>query len=473
MENAKPVEENSQDQLADLTARATAKYAIKEYEEAAELYSQASTIQAEINGEMSEENADLLFAYGRCLFYVAQKTSTVLGGTAATAQLKGNDKKPAKKRKVNGTAKPAVSTETKQTESTLPPITETSQPADVVPAEDAEPQASKPSTSNKPFFQIEGDAPDWDDSDEDEEEDENGEDEEEEDDFNTAYEILDLSRVLLLRKLESRRSLTDISEEQTADIRSIKVKISDVYDLQAEINLEGEKFPAAATDLRSCLALKEELYESDNALLAECHYKLSLALEAASQVQQRDSDGNPVGDITIDWDVRKEAVEQQAKAIESCRLRVANEKKVLEAFSSEETAKKQKSQEEIDDVEEMIEAMEQRLEELRKPPVSVKAETEKDAQQELMGSVLGQMLGAGTSDKEQQKAKLAEVIAGANDLSGMVKRKKPKAEVTPEAQPALNGNASGKRKIDEVEPEKPSTPDTEPTKKIKISDVID
>lgn len=462
-------EESPQEQLADLTARATAKYAVKEYEEAAELYSQASTIQAELNGEMSEENADLLFAYGRCLFYVAQKTSTVLGGTAASAQLKGSDKKPAKKRKTNGTAKPTTTAAPAETATTLQPITETSEPADVVPAEDVQPEKSKPATSDKPFFQIEGDAPEWDDSDEEEEEEEGeGGDEEEEDDFNTAYEILDLSRVLLLRKLESRKSTPDPSEEHLAELRSIKVKISDVYDLQAEIGLEGEKFSAAATDLRSCLALKEELYDAGNALLAECHYKLSLALEAASQVQQRDQDGNPVGDITVDWAVRNQAVEQQAKAIESCRLRVENERKALEALPSDDSIKRKKSQDEIEDVEDMMQAMEQRLDELKKPPVSVKAETEKDAQQELMGSVLGQMLGAGAGDKDQQKAKLAEVMASANDLSGMVKRKKPKSEPQPEA----NGSANGKRKLDEDEPEKTST-DAGPAKKVRIADVID
>jgi len=461
-------DESQKERLTDLTARAMALYAVKKYEEAAELYSEATEIQAEVNGEMAEENADLLFAYGRCLFHVAQKTSTVLGGTAASAQLKGSDKKPSKKRKANGTIKPESSTTAQEA------VTATSQPADVVPAADVDPEEAKPATSDKPFFHIEGDAPDWGDTDDEEDDvdDAQEEDEEEEDDFNTAFEVLDMSRILYLRTLDGK---------DKSSSRDLRVRISDVYDLQAEISLEGERFDAAVTDLRSCLDLKEGLYEPDSSLLAECHYKLSLALEAASQVQQRDDDGNPVGDITIDWDLRNEAVAQQDKAIQSCKLRVTKETTELDGVPPE---KKQRAREQIEDVQDMINAMAQRLEELKKPPVSVKAEAEKSAQQELMGSVLGQVLGAAG----EQKGKLAEIMAGANDLSGMVKRKKPKpAPANGNAEPAAKpvqppqeapstdsevSKGKGKRKLEDVEAETQN--DTvEPVKKVRIEDVID
>jgi len=465
-------DESQKERLADLTARAMALYAVKKYEEAAELYSEATEIQVNVNGEMAEENADLLFAYGRCLFYVAQKTSTVLGGTAASAQLKGSDKKPSKKRKANGTIKAESSTTATGLSTSLEPITETSKPADVVPTTDVNPEESKQATSDKPFFQIEGDAPDWDDTDDEEDEvdDAQEEDEEEEDDFNTAFEVLDMSRILYLRTLEKK-------DESSS--RELRIRISDIYDLQAEISLEGERFDAAVTDLRSCLHLKEGLYEPDSSLLAECHYKLSLALEAASQVQQRDNDGNPVGEISIDWDLRNEAVAQQERAIQSCKLRVTKETNELDGVPPE---KKQKAQEQIEDVQDMINAMEQRLEELKRPPVSVKAEAEKNAQEELMGSVLGQVLGGG-----EQKEKLAEIMAGANDLSGMVKRKKPRSDANGKAESAGNpvqppqeapvaelevNKGKGKRKIEDVEAETGGRT-VEPVKKVRIEDVID
>lgn len=456
--------ESPEERLTDLTARATALYAIKKYEEAAELYSEATEIQAEVNGEMSEENADLLFSYGRCLFHVAQKTSTVLGGTAASAQLKGSDKKPSRKRKANGAIK-AESSNAKSMNTSLEPVTETTEPADVIPAAAVEDTDVK-AQSDKPFFHIEGDAPDWDDSDEEEEvaEGEEGEEEEEEDDFNTAYEILDMSRILYKRRLE-----TNPDHQSPNAVSVLKTKISDIYDLQAEINLEGEKYAEAESDLRSCLELKQDIYPLGNALLAECHYKLSLALEAASQVQQRDQEGNPVGEVSIDWDKRKEAALHQQKAIESCKLRIEKETKDLNALPEDKQKERQKAQEEIEDVKDIMAAMEQRLEELKKPPVSVKAETEKDAQQELMGTVLGQMLGAKSSGKEEQKQILEKAMAGANDLTSMVKKKKPNAAngagVT-KVEPETNGK--GKRKLDDVN----ASQEGETVKKVRIEDVV-
>lgn len=81
--------------LADYCAKATAKYAQKNFEEAAELYSQASEMQVELNGEMSPENAEILFLYGRALFKVGQKQSDILNGGAG-------EKKKKKTKKANG-----------------------------------------------------------------------------------------------------------------------------------------------------------------------------------------------------------------------------------------------------------------------------------------------------------------------------------------------------------------------------------
>lgn len=47
--------------LADLCAKGTAQYAHKNFEEAADLYARAAELQAELNGEMSPDNADILF----------------------------------------------------------------------------------------------------------------------------------------------------------------------------------------------------------------------------------------------------------------------------------------------------------------------------------------------------------------------------------------------------------------------------
>lgn len=91
--------------LADLSARGTAQYAHKNYEEAADLYAQASELQAELNGEMNPENAEILFLYGRALFKVGQSKSDVLGGRVGGDSKKSNGSAKSKKTKSEQTEK--------------------------------------------------------------------------------------------------------------------------------------------------------------------------------------------------------------------------------------------------------------------------------------------------------------------------------------------------------------------------------
>jgi HAT1-interacting factor 1 len=83
--------------LADLCAKGTAQYAHKNYEEASDLYARASELQAELNGEMSPDNAEILFLYGRSLFKVGQSKSDVLGGKTGAEKKKPQGAAKAKK----------------------------------------------------------------------------------------------------------------------------------------------------------------------------------------------------------------------------------------------------------------------------------------------------------------------------------------------------------------------------------------
>ncbi|KAK5016962.1 hypothetical protein LTR60_002150, partial [Cryomyces antarcticus] len=96
---------DSHKRLANMVASATQQYSLKNYDAAADFYSEATELQAIVNGEMSPENADLLYAYGRCLYHVAVSKSDVLGGKVAGE--KGADKP--KKRKAKEPAHGAAS----------------------------------------------------------------------------------------------------------------------------------------------------------------------------------------------------------------------------------------------------------------------------------------------------------------------------------------------------------------------------
>ncbi|MCJ1439097.1 hypothetical protein MMC27_008488 [Xylographa pallens] len=439
--------------LKDLIAQATAKYAVKDYNAAAELYSQATELQAEINGEMSSQNADLLYSYGRCLYHVAVSNSDVLGSKVA-GEKREESKRPGKSKKTEGAS---AKTDEKHDNERIAEeivaavaIEKTGQ----LPIDDGKPDS-------KPYFAFTGDE-NFDDSDEDEEqgavEDDTAEVEVEEDDFSNAYEVLDLARLLLQRRLEETAAGEAIGKTfgGSAVIKQLKERLADTYDLQAEISLEGERFPNAVVDLKAALQLKEELFPQDSSLIAEAHYKLSLALEFSSVTQQKDVNGEVEADQTahIDETMREEAAIEMEAAITSCRIRIEREEASLASGSSMNgsTKKSKVTRESIDDVKEMVKDMEQRLVELRQPPVSVndpRGTGAVDGATPLSG-ILGSILG---ESPESQRARIEEASQGAQDLTNLVRRKKP---VKGDAEPVLAATSTGlaKRKLDN--PEEPN-----------------
>lgn len=164
--------------LADLTARASAIYAQKNYEEAAEAYAQAAEMQAEMNGEMAPENAEILFLYGRSLFRVGQAKSDVLGGKAPATEGQSKPKKKAKKSKkpaddevVADAAVAGSSKEAGEDKAQTPEADRVAQEAvTIIANETSGGQAEKKEQeAKKPLFQFTGDE-NWDDSDEEGEE---------------------------------------------------------------------------------------------------------------------------------------------------------------------------------------------------------------------------------------------------------------------------------------------------------------
>lgn len=348
-------------QLKDLIAQATLKYSIKDYNAAAELYSHATELQAEVNGEMSPDNADLLYAYGRCLYHLAVKNSDVLGSKVA------GEKAPEKSTKSGSKKEKVVEVEDAKRRIDEEIVTKVVEEKDGPIRPDGETDKG-----NKPYFQFTGDE-NWDTSeDEDDDAEENGEGAEEpdeEDDFVVAYEVLDMARVLLLKKIEQVQDTAGKEkakeEPPSQEVWQLKERLADTYDLQAEISLEGERFSVAVGDLKSALELKKVLFSQDSSLIAEAHYKLSLALEFSSVQQPRNEKGEVVAgkEAIVDEAMREEAVREMEAAIASCRIRIQKEEaNLLNGSTANGDAKKTKvTKEEIDDVKEMVKDMEQRV----------------------------------------------------------------------------------------------------------------
>ena len=308
------------------------------------------------------------------------------------------------------------------------------------------------STSSKPFFQITGDE-NWTDSEE-EDEQADAEAEEEEDDFAIAYEILDTARILLGRKLEAVQQAAGKNTTEQPDVRQLRERLADTHDLQAEISLENGRFQDAINDTRDALKLKLDLYPEESSLIAEAHFKLSLALEFASVTSTADgADGEADKTVAqVDEKMRHEAALEMEKAIASCKLRISKEEA---SFASLDAAKAEERKKSVADVKEMVADMEQRLIDLRNPAVSLSGAGAgpagaHDVAEDPLRGVLGAMLG---ESKVEQQRRVAEATEKANDLTGLVKhRKKAKAEVV---EKGANGVAEGKgkRKADEVDAE--------------------
>ncbi|KAM3519949.1 hypothetical protein MY4038_009619 [Beauveria bassiana] len=408
--------------LADLSAKGSALYAHKNYEEAAEVFSRASNLQAELNGELAPENADILFHYGRSLFRVGQSKSDVLGGQAAGES---------KKSKANGSAAPKASS------SKLPTLGEATTETSV------EASKSKDSEAEKSLFQFTGDENlvGSDDSDE-----EGGEGfEEEEDDLATAFEILDLARVCYMKQLAQLEQAADgdkgkgTSGELSPAERHVKERLADTHDTLAEISLENERYPNAIEDGRVALNYRLELYPTESEVIAEAHYKLSLALEFASITSSGDEGANSKRE-EIDQDLRDEAVKEMDLAIKSFRLKLQN--KEVEIATSASPSDNEILRKDVVEMKELIADMEQRLVDLRKNPIDP---------QELLGAteanVLGGLFGAVLGETpEQTQARVAEATKGAVDLTSMV-RKKAKPEAESNTAPVLaESSVNGKRK---------------------------
>jgi HAT1-interacting factor 1 len=320
----------TKEKLDELTKAAALQYSLKNFSGAADHYADAVEIQAALNGEMAPENAELLFYYGRALYKVAISKSDVLGNKVAQEE----KKKPKAAKKAKRQAEPANGT-----------IAE-------------EPEEKEDTAESKPYFQLTG-TENWTDSEE-EEDAETGEgegQEEEQDDFQDAYEIFELSRVLYSKQLEAQEGEESADKgkgkgkaELPLPIRAIKEKLADCHGFLVEISLENERFHDAVADARQSLAFQEELNQFDHENVMEAHYSLSLALEFASNrvpegqggEDEKPANGEAPEEQSIDYELRKEAAKHTELTIQSLEARIKREEAGLAGDTLTAEQKKEK-----------------------------------------------------------------------------------------------------------------------------------
>lgn len=180
------------------------------------------------------------------------------------------------------------------------------------------------------------------------------------------------------------------------------------------------RYPNAITDSRASLKYKKELYPQESEIIAEAHFKLSLALEFASITRPADDDGGPSDDAAtndnnnpagvVDQALRDEAAVELEAAIASTKLKLQTKEVELATLHNPEDNDLTRLS--IVDVKDIVADMEQRLVELRKPPIDI-------------GEALG-MAGPAAS---------MQAAENATDLSGLVRKKRKAEEAEGEGEP--------------------------------------
>ncbi|SZF05846.1 unnamed protein product [Blumeria hordei] len=425
--------------VADLCARGRTQYAHKNYEQAVDLYSRATELQAELNGELNPENAEILFLYGRSLFKLGQSKSDVLGvkTSSENVDLKNQEKSTTKREKSHEEVEDA-------SKKVPEPTTNMKSTSDSTVDTKSDPQLQ----TKKNLFQFTGDE-NFDESDEEEEVSKEGECEE--DYLAAAFDILDLARVLFEKKLKEPEDVEG-KGKTTGDssvTKHYKQRLADTHDLLAEISLENEK---------AALAYKKELYSEERSIIAEAHYKLSLALEFASITSTSDAKNDNKEEIPeVDQALRDEAIAEMEAAIESTRLKF--KEKEFELGGPGTFEEKEATVNQMKEVEGMLEELETRLVDLKGPGVDMKSA--------LYGSLGngGGLLGSIAPGETPQEiaARLEEAKQSATDVTNLT-RKKAKTVDTPATsenngkRPAEEESQDDSRKRVKTEPAEDKTP---------------
>ncbi|KAG8857929.1 hypothetical protein FRB91_010625 [Serendipita sp. 411] len=250
---------------------------------------------------------------------------------------------------------------------------------------------------------------------EEQEKEEQGDVEEPEDDFEASWDILDLARTTY----------------ETMQGDESQLKLAATYMALGDISLETEKFDQAILDYKSALDIKEKLLPHTNRQIAEAHFRLSLAFDMTSGKLENQ-------------------IEHVEKALESLKERLTILKELLpkaaESKPTEDAVSDPKGKGKATAVQEnplgwtpKIESLDNMIKseiEAEIKDVSSLSE-ELEAKLEDIRATLADGAGGTTMDRVSRELD-QELNAGGfgpsvaidqpvNDLTAMVKKKKPKA----------------------------------------------
>ncbi len=339
-----------------------------------------------------------------------------------------------------------------------------------------------------PRFSFAGDAES---GDEDEEEEDEGKgaaagEDEDDDDFGLAFSVLDLARVIYEKLLSADNSKLTTYEGDVLTTLQIKAQLAETYNDLGDVGLETENFSQASSDYEQSLRILRPLLRPYSRRLADAQLRLGLALEFHPDNDERPKALMHVTSASNTLQRRLIALDEREKALQSGEAAPAEEAPKADNGKGKGKATAADEEEEMLEVDDVASIAE--LSQLEKERKDVKEMIEELALKLEEYKHVGNdsLIGvAGGVDKEALKQVLNDAFVGAstnavfpganptasdkpvNDLSSMVKKKKP---VPAAAAPA---DDKGKRKLEDepaaAEPAPAAQEDESSAKRVKVA----
>ncbi|KAL7424292.1 hypothetical protein Q5752_001882 [Cryptotrichosporon argae] len=228
-----------------LVAEGKKAIALSQWEEAVTKYGEALDVMRELVGEFDPAMAPLLLSYGKALYELAFAAQGVMG-----------------KDEVAKSTDPSNSADAGPSGSNF--VFEGDGDDDAEEGGDAEGDV-----------EAEGETAAADASEAEQGDDAAGEaeaEDEPEDDYNAAWEVLDVARTIY-------QGVVDKAAETGDETRDAKLALSECYVALGDVSCETENFVQAVSDYTAGLGIKQALLPQSSRALASTHYQLATALE--------------------------------------------------------------------------------------------------------------------------------------------------------------------------------------------------
>ncbi|XP_047024542.1 histone-binding protein N1/N2 [Helicoverpa zea] len=387
------VSEVSTSSPLELLAAGRRHLAVRDFSAAASTLAEACEGLAKEHGDTADQCAEAYLWYGKALLGLSREESGVLGDGMPGSGNADGEEEDEEEQEENGENGENGEAEAEVDETAEPEKEKANGEVEKSEAEsttkEEEPGSSTAQEDNEEPGTTNGDAHD--------ESAMNVDAEDDVDNLQLAWEMLDLARSILYRRVQEGGGAG-------------RAQLADVYLALGEVALESETYDKAVTDMQSCLDLQKELYRSDDRRIAETHYQIGLANSLASNFEDAITHFKNAANIL---ETRIKTLENPAAVTDDATVKKFT---TADPFYSVEG--------EIKELKELLPEIQEKIQDM----MDYKAETIKRVRETLCstngeGSSTSNGAGPSSSSSSSSAPKPA-----ASDISHLIKRKRKASE---------------------------------------------